>query len=86
GGFIVCHEEEKNETKVINAHSRAPAELEPECFVYDNGEVIPFDKRSTHGSSVGVPGIMKGLKHLHENYATLPLETLIAPAIELAES
>ena len=86
GGFIVCYDKENEETKVVNAHSRAPAELEPECFVDDNGEVIPFDKRSTHGTSVGVPGMMKGLKHLHEQYATLPLETLIAPAIELAES
>ncbi|MCG1010268.1 gamma-glutamyltransferase [Salinicoccus sp. ID82-1] len=86
GGFIVCHDRKKQETKVINAHSRSPAELGPECFLDEDGEVIPFDKRSTHGSSVGVPGIMKGLGHLYEKYATLPLETLIEPAISLAES
>src|SRR5699024_10833796 len=41
---------------------------------------------STHGMSVGIPSIMKGLKYVHENYASLPLETLIDPAIRLAES
>ncbi|MFC3420369.1 gamma-glutamyltransferase [Salinicoccus hispanicus] len=86
GGFIVCYDSEDQETKVINAHSRSPAELEPEHFLDENGEVIPFDVRSTHGTSIGVPGIMKGLLHLHENYATLPLATLIDPAIRLAES
>ncbi|GAB3066443.1 gamma-glutamyltransferase [Salinicoccus sesuvii] len=86
GGFIICYDKEKEETKVVNSHSRSPAELEKDHFVDESGEVIPFDVRSTHGTAVGVPGIMKGLSYLHENYGTLPLETLIEPAIELAES
>src|SRR5699024_10654254 len=37
GGFILCYDDDENETKVINAHSRAPAGLTPECFM-ENGE------------------------------------------------
>lgn len=86
GGFILCHDYENKDTKVINAHPRSPAALRPDCFIDENGEEISFDERSTHGTSVGIPSIMKGLEYVHEDYATLPLETLIDPAIRLAES
>lgn len=86
GGFILCHDYENKDTKVINAHPRSPAALRRDCFIDENGEEISFDERSTHGTSVGIPSIMKGLEYVHENYATLPLETLIDPAIRLAES
>lgn len=86
GGFILCHDFKNKDTKVVNAHPKAPAALRPDCFIDENGQEIPFDERSTHGMSVGIPSIMKGLKYVHENYASLPLETLIDPAIRLAES
>lgn len=86
GGFLLLYEEDKGTTKMVNAHPKAPAAMTPEAFVDEDGEEIPFDERSTHGTSVGIPSIMKGLKYVHENYATLPLETLIDPAIRLAES
>lgn len=85
GGFILCHDYEKGDTKMVNTHPKAPAAMTPDTFVDDNGDEIPFDERSTHGSAVGIPSIMKGLKYVHENYGTLPLETLIDPAIRLAE-
>ena len=86
GGFILCHDYKNKDTKMINAHPKAPAALRPDCFIDENGEEIPFDERSTHGTAVGIPSIMKGLKYVHENYASLSLETLIDPAIRLAES
>lgn len=86
GGFILCHDYQNKDTKVVNAHPKAPAALRPDCFIDENGEEVPFDERSTHGTSVGIPSIMKGLKYVHENYGSLPLETLIDPAIRLAES
>jgi gamma-glutamyltranspeptidase / glutathione hydrolase len=35
--------------------------------------------------SVGVPGVLKGLLHIHEKHGRLPLEQVVAPAISLAE-
>ncbi len=35
---------------------------------------------------IGIPGALAGLIELHEEHATLPLATLMAPAIELAEN
>lgn len=86
GGFILCYDSKNEETKVVNAHSRSPDDLTKDCFIDDEGEPVPFDERTKSASSIGVPGIMKGLEYLHENYATLPLEQLIDPAIHLAKN
>src|SRR5690625_2479650 len=58
GGFMMCYDAEKDETRMVNAHPKAPAAMTPETFVDENGEEIPFDERSTHGSAVGVPSTL----------------------------
>lgn len=85
GGFLVYYDSELNKTEVIHGHSKAPAAVTPQLFVDENGKVIPFDKRSVHPVSVGVPGMMKTLKVAHERHGSMPLERLIDPAIKLAE-
>jgi gamma-glutamyltranspeptidase/glutathione hydrolase len=43
--------------------------------------------RAAYGyATVGVPGALAGLMRLHSEHGTLPLETLMAPAIEYAEN
>lgn len=39
----------------------------------------------THSSS-GVPGEVRGLAHLHENYGVLPWKTVLQPAIDIARN
>ncbi|MFC4403860.1 gamma-glutamyltransferase [Gracilibacillus xinjiangensis] len=85
GGFIVYYDNEKKETKVINGHTKAPAAARPDLFHDENGEIMPFDERSTSPLSVGVPGIMRAMELAQEKYGTMPLERLIEPAIQLAE-
>ncbi|SDO11258.1 gamma-glutamyltransferase [Alkalicoccus daliensis] len=85
GGFIVYYDNEKKETKVINGHTKAPSAARPDLFHDENGEIIPFDERSTSINSVGVPGIMKALELAQEKYGTMSLDRLIDPAIKLAE-
>lgn len=85
GGFLVYYDNEKKKTEVIHGHSKAPAAVTPQLFVDENGDEIPFDKRSVHASSVGVPGMMKTLETVHERHGTMPLDQLIEPAIQLAE-
>ena len=36
--------------------------------------------------SMAVPGVIRGLLHIHKNYARMPLAELIAPAIEYARN
>lgn len=85
GGFLVYHDSQNEKTEVIHGHSKAPSAVTPRLFVNEDGEEIPFEKRSVHAVSVGVPGIMKTLVTAHERYGTMPLDRLIEPAIKLAE-
>jgi gamma-glutamyltranspeptidase/glutathione hydrolase len=51
------------------------------------GYDISTAPRASYGyATVGVPGALAGLMRLHSEHGTLPLETLMAPAIEYAEN
>ncbi|WP_257988034.1 gamma-glutamyltransferase [Bacillus sp. V33-4] len=84
-GFMMVHHRDSNETKIFDGHTRAPKAAHPRMFLDDNGEVIPFKKRSTHGTAVGIPGILKAMDAALSAYGTKPLTELIEPSIELAE-
>lgn len=47
----------------------------------------PNEERHRYGyPTIGIPGVVAGLLKLHQDRATLPLETLMAPAIAHAEN
>ncbi|GAA0339259.1 gamma-glutamyltransferase [Oceanobacillus oncorhynchi subsp. oncorhynchi] len=50
---------------------------------YDYREVVP--EGGVPSSDIGVPGFVAGTKELHEDYGTADWETVIEPAIDLAE-
>ena len=85
GGFLVYYDSEKKKTEVIHGHSKAPSAVTPQLFVDEDGSEIPFEKRSVHANSVGVPGMMKTLETALKRHGTMPLDALIEPAIKLAE-
>ncbi|CEI83624.1 gamma-glutamyltranspeptidase [Oceanobacillus oncorhynchi subsp. incaldanensis] len=51
---------------------------------YDYREVVP--EGGIPSSDIGVPGFVAGTKELHDDYGTADWETVIDPAIDLAES
>ncbi|SDO17863.1 gamma-glutamyltransferase [Alkalicoccus daliensis] len=51
---------------------------------YDYREVVP--QEGIPASNIGVPGFVAGTMELHEDYGTAAWETLLDPAITLAES
>lgn len=85
GGFLIYYDSAQKKTEVIHGHSKAPSAVTPRLFVDAEGEIVPFEKRSINAVSVGVPGMMKALETAHERHGTLPIESLIRPAIKLAE-
>ncbi|PLR76936.1 gamma-glutamyltransferase [Bacillus sp. V3-13] len=84
-GFMMVHHRDSNETKIFDGHTRAPKAAHPRMFLDDSGEVVPFKQRSTHGTAVGVPGILKAMDTALSEYGTKSLAELIEPSIELAE-
>ncbi|KKK36194.1 gamma-glutamyltranspeptidase [Mesobacillus campisalis] len=85
-GFFMVHHSESNTTKIYDGHSKAPKKAHPEMFLDDKGEVIPFKKRSTHATAVGVPGILAAMDAALQEHGTKELSDLIQPSIEAAEN
>ncbi|MFC7319785.1 gamma-glutamyltransferase [Halobacillus campisalis] len=84
GGFMMVYEAEEDDVSIIDSRERAPAGAEPDMFLDENGEVIPFSERHITGDAVGVPGTLKGLMTAYDEWGTRPFNQLINPAIKLA--
>ena len=83
GGFMLVHLAAENRNIFIDYREMAPAAATRDMFLTPEGEV---DKRRAYFShqASGVPGTVAGLIHALEQYGTLPLATVIQPAIDLA--
>jgi gamma-glutamyltranspeptidase/glutathione hydrolase len=83
GGFYLLHRAADRFETFIDARETAPAKATPEFYVDDGG--APRARLSLDGATAAaIPGIPAALDWLAQRYASLPLETLLAPAIELA--
>ncbi|WP_101842663.1 gamma-glutamyltransferase [Halobacillus sp. Marseille-P3879] len=86
GGFMMVYDAEKDDVSIIDSRERAPAGAEPDMFLDENGNVIPFSERHITGDAVGVPGTLKGLMTAYDEWGTRPFNQLINPAIKLAQN
>ncbi|CAL1532502.1 unnamed protein product [Lymnaea stagnalis] len=76
GGFALVHDHKFKKSLGYNFRERAPFKLNPEQV-----------SNTDFGSSVlsaGVPGLVKGLRDMHEKHGRLQWPDLIQPAIKLA--
>ncbi|WP_233522551.1 gamma-glutamyltransferase [Peribacillus glennii] len=84
-GFMMVYNKEKDEVKIFDGHVRAPKAAYPEMFLDEKKEVIPFRKRSTSATAIGIPGILKAMDEARKAYGSKTLAELIEPSIEFAE-
>lgn len=81
GGFMVVHLS-GGTVNALDFREKAPMESSREMYIR-NGEYIP--ELSRQGAlAVGVPGVVDGMIRALQKYGRLPLEMVLAPAIELA--
>ncbi len=81
GGFMVIHNA-GGENITLDFREVAPAKAGPDMYIRD-GQYI--SKLSREGAlAVGVPGVVDGMVKALNRYGSLPLETVIEPAIRLA--
>ncbi|MFQ5534614.1 MAG: gamma-glutamyltransferase [Sphingomonadales bacterium] len=85
GGFMLVHLAEEGKTIAIDYREQAPARAGRDMFLDPDGEVNQRLTRFSH-LSAGVPGTVAGLAHVLERHGTMPLDEVLAPAIELAEN
>jgi gamma-glutamyltranspeptidase/glutathione hydrolase len=83
GGFMVIRLKDKITT--IDYREKAPAASTKNMFLNDKGDFLP-DKSQVGHLSAGVPGSVAGLLYALEKYGTMKRDSILAPAIELAEN
>lgn len=78
GGFALVHDHKFKKSWGYNFRETAPAASSPNMITAQNAKMSMF--------SVGVPGFVKGLRHMHSQHGVLPWKDLVQPSIDLAES
>jgi gamma-glutamyltranspeptidase/glutathione hydrolase len=86
GGFMLVYDATEDVTYAVDNRERAPAGADPEMFLDEEGEPIPFDERHTSGQAVGVPGTLRAIDASLKRFGTRSMADLVEPAIELASS
>ncbi len=84
GGFFVYRTAD-GQVGTLDYREKAPAGASENMYLDDAGNVIE-GKSTLGGLAVGVPGTIAGLFEIHGKMGTLPFETLIQPAIDLARN
>lgn len=84
GGFMLIRDAKSGETRALDFRETAPAASSRDMFLDQDGKVIT-GKSTRTPYSVAVPGTVAGLIFAAQQYGTLPLNRLLAPAIKLAE-
>ncbi|HSP26888.1 MAG TPA: gamma-glutamyltransferase family protein, partial [Saliniramus sp.] len=85
GAFLIFRDGETGRMIAYDGRETAPAAADPALFLDDNGEPLGFMDAVIGGRSVGTPGLVRLLAHVHEQHGQLPWADLFAPAIALAE-
>ena len=83
GGFMV-YRLNNGEIGALDYREKAPIAASTNMYLDKNGAII--ENKSTLGAmAVGIPGTIAGIFKAHKKFGTLPIETLIQPAINLAK-
>ena len=83
GGFMIVHDAQTGSTKAIDYREMAPSAAFKDMYLDDAGE--PVKNRSRfHGLAIGVPGTVAGMEMALQQYGSMSLAEVIAPAIKLA--
>ncbi len=82
GGFTIAVTN-KGEKIALDYREKAPGKAHRDMYLDENGDA-DLNRSQNGGLASGVPGSVAGLFKMHE-YAQLPMEKLIQPAIDLAE-
>jgi gamma-glutamyltranspeptidase/glutathione hydrolase len=84
GGFALVHLARDGRTVALDFREVAPAAARPDMFAGSRAERAPSPSLDG-GTSVAVPGAVKGYAELARRFGTWPLARLVEPAARIAE-
>ena len=85
GAFLVHYEAATGEVTTFDGREKAPMAAGGDLFIGGDGEPLEFFDAVVGGRSVGTPGTLKLMEHVHARYGEVPFDQLLQPAIDLAE-
>jgi len=85
GAFLLHFDPAASRLVAYDGRETAPADATPDMFLGPDGGPLPFTQAVDGGLSVGTPGVIRLLEHVHREHGVLPWAALFAPAIALAE-
>jgi len=85
GAFMLHWDNTASKLTTFDGRETAPAAATSDMFLDKDGHAISWIKAVVGGRSVGVPGVLAGLKKAHDQHGKLPWAVLFNDAIKLAE-
>ncbi|MFY9253910.1 MAG: gamma-glutamyltransferase [Fuerstiella sp.] len=86
GGFMVIWDAERQTSVALDYRERAPAAASREMFKHLGSNDVRESASVRGGKANAIPGTVAGLCYAAQKYGTLPLSTLLQPAIDLAKN
>lgn len=83
GGFMIVHDAKAGTTKAIDYREMAPIAAFKDMYLDAEGNPVKTRSRF-HGLAIGVPGTVAGMALALQQYGSMSLAEVIAPAIKLA--
>lgn len=84
GAFIVHFDAATKTLATYDGREKAPAAATPKRFLSKSGKPIGFRTAVNSGLSIGVPGTVRLLHHVHKKHGQLPWPKVFEPALRLA--
>ena len=85
GAFMVFYDAKTGDVTAYNGREKAPAAIDENLFLDENGDPIRRFAGIASGISTGAPGAIALLNMAHEDHGSLPWADSFNPAIKLAE-
>jgi gamma-glutamyltranspeptidase/glutathione hydrolase len=86
GAFLLYYDAKKKKMLYFNGREIAPENVKSDMFLDQNKKAKKFSDAVRGGYSVGVPGLLKMLKIVHQKYGKIAWQELFNDAIEIAQN
>jgi len=85
GGFAVTYSVSNDKISALDFRETAPRAASENMYIDETGEIIP-ESSLLGAKAAGVPGTVAGLHELWREYGSQPWDSLLTPAINLADT
>lgn len=85
GGFMLMNHAKSKKVEALDFREMAPRMARKNMFLDKNNKQVK-ERSLTGALAVGTPGLVAGVLQVHKSYGSLPLSTIMKPAIDLANN